>query len=177
MKTSNKLLIASAAFLVAVWVGGLFVLRSNVYTLLEKAALENKYKLILVGSFEGLDFSGGWTVAIRQGKEYKAELMTEEHSGAKPTVKNIKGTLYFEAGTTGKNAAKGKVYAKITVPSLKQINSTGDTKIHMKNFESDSINVVLNNGDAFIGNDNHFRKVSIKTSGDVSFELTEDPDK
>lgn len=123
--------------------------------------LKTKYKTMVVDRFEKLDFSPNWTVSIRQGNTRKVELAIEDEV-FKPMLENVNGTLYFKVKANNKNR---QLRALVMVPSLREIKATGNTKIILVNFKSDSISIRLENGAGFTGKNNDFKHVSYKTSG------------
>ena len=74
--------------------------------------------------------------------------------------------MYFKVDSTPEKENSGKLYARITMPFLKEIRAEQGAKILMENFQSDSLSVILENGVEFTGKDNHFKYVSFKTPGD-----------
>jgi hypothetical protein len=84
-----------------------------------------------------------------------------------PRLKNLNSTLYFKVDSTPEKGNPGKLYARISMPHLKEIRAEQGAKILMDNFQSDSLSVILDNGVEFSGKDNHFKYVSFKTPGDT----------
>ena len=154
----------------------LVVMRNVALQYLHKAAAESKYKAVPVTDFERLDFSSNWNVRIWQGSEFKVEVAVEENSPWKPSLENINGTLYFKMLGIDSTKNSQPIYAKIIAPSLKGITALRGTKISLEHFQSDSIRLVLEDGNDFKGYNNHFSYMFFKTSGDVSLKLTDDED-
>ena len=152
----------------------LIVTRNVALQFLHKAAAESKYKAVPVADFERLDFSSNWNVRVWQGNEFKVELAIDENSVWKPNLENIDGTLYFKVLAVDSVENSKPIYAKIIAPSLKGITARRGTKISLEHFESDSISLVLEDGNAFTGYNNHFKYILFKTSGDVSLKLRDD---
>ena len=173
MKTSQKVLTIVTGIIVALLITSMVVVRNDIELIRVKAELESKYKAARVENFERLDFSANWIVNIRQGNEYKVELAVGEGM-LKPVLKNIDGTLYFKVETVDSIISSGNMLAKITTPSLKGIKAAQGTKIHLKDFQSDSICIILDNSGDFKSTNNHFRFLDFKTSGNVSLQLTDD---
>ena len=174
MKSSRKILLITGCVVLIGLVTSLIVTRNVVLHFLHKTAAESKYKAISVADFERLDFSGNWDVRIWQGNEFKVELAIDEKSVWKPSLENINGTLYFKAIDSTENSRP--IYAKIIAPSLKGIKAMRGTKISLERFQSDSIQLILEDGNAFKGYNNHFSYMLFKAFGDVSLELTDDGD-
>ncbi len=175
MKTTHKILLGITGFLIIYLITGLVALRNETMELLSKTQLENKYKTMPVDTFAGVDFSAHWNVIIKQGKEYKVELAADESGVLKPNLENREGMLYFKVETVGE-VKNQRINAKVTVPSLKEIKIVQGTNLHLGNFTADSLNIVLENGGEFIGNNNQINYTSFKTSGDAWLQLTDDPD-
>lgn len=156
--------------LVALLVAALMVIRNDLAWLL---AQESKvtYEEFAVGKFTALDFPANWDVKVRQAREYKVEIATEGIAGAKPTVENLGGALLF---TTADSAAGvGRIRARITLPLLQSIKGGPGTKIDIGEFESDSVSVSLENGGTFVGYNNLFKFLSLKSSGEASIQITD----
>lgn len=148
--------------------------RNVVLQFLHKTAAESKYKALPVAEFERLDFSANWNVRIWQGSEFKVEVAIDENSTGKPNLENIAGTLYFKMQPIDSMENLQPMYAKIIAPSLKGIKAMRGTKISLESFQSDSIQLILEDDNAFTGYNNHFNYILFKTSGDVSLKLTDD---
>jgi hypothetical protein len=166
MRTSKKILLAIAGFLIVLLIVFLMILRNSIQSIHSKAELKYKYKTVTVGNFEKLDFSSHWIVRIRQGKECKVELAVKGDSLMKPGLENSNGTLYFTVDSIFVKENTDSLRVRITMPSLKAIKAVRGTEIHLANFNSDSLHVILENGCIFIGDNNNIRYVSLKTSGD-----------
>ena len=176
MKSSRKILLITGCVVLIGLVASLIVTRNVALQFLHKTAAESKYKPIPVTDFERLDFSSNWDVRIWQGNEFKVELAIDENSPWKPNLENIDGTLYFKQQAVGSVENSQPIYAKIIAPSLKGIKAIRGTKISLEHFQSDSIQLILEDGNAFKGYNNHFSYMLFKTFGDVSLELTDDGD-
>jgi hypothetical protein len=149
-------------------------MRNIAHQFFRKTAAESNYRGVAVTDFERLDFSANWNVRIWQGSEFKVEIATNENSVRKHNLENIDGTLYFKAQTIDSIGNSQPVYAKIITPSLKGIKAMRGTKISLESFQSDSIELILEDGNAFKGYNNHFKYILFKTSGNVSLQLTDD---
>ncbi len=176
MKSSRKILLLTGCIVLIGLLTSLLVTRNVALQFLRKTAAESKYKDVPVTDFERLDFSANWDVRIWQGNEFKVELATDENSAWKPNLENIDGTLYFKVQTVDSIENSQPIYAKIIAPSLKGITAKRGTKISLEHFQSDSIQLILEDGNAFKGYNNHFSNMFFKTFGDVSLELTDDGD-
>jgi hypothetical protein len=174
MKSSRKILLITGCVILLGIVTSLIVTRNVALQFLRKTAAESNYKAITVADFERLDFSPNWDVRILQGNEFKVELAIDENSVWKPSVENISGTLYFKMQTVDSVENSKPIYAKIITPSIKGITAKRGTKISLENFKSDSIRLMLEDGNAFKGYNNHFSYMLFKTFGDASLELTDD---
>lgn len=164
MKTSYQILLSAAGVALMILLTNLLVLRNDLKSLQLK-----KYKTTLVERFIGVDFSSHWVVNIKQGREYKVELWTQDSTVLKTTLENRGGTLYFIAEPSSRDSTTKTSHVRITAPSLQSIKTAKGTKVHIQDFMSytDSLNVVLENGASFSGKNNHFRNVSFKVAGDA----------
>jgi hypothetical protein len=176
MKSSRKILLITGCVVLMGLVISLVVTRNVALQFLHKIAAESKYKAVAVTDFERLDFSSNWDVRIRQGSEFKVELAVDENSVWRPNLENINGTLYFKMQAIDSVENSQLIYAKIVAPSLKGIKAMRGTKISLEQFQSDSIQLILEDRNAFKGYNNHFSYMFFKTFGDVSIELTDDGD-
>lgn len=168
MKTSKKILFVVAGLVLVYMVVALVILRNDV-----NRQLKNKYanyKELAIENFEKLDFSANWDVNIKQGNEYRVELDTEENDTFKSKLQNIDGTLYFTVVNSNEKKHKRSIQANITMPSLKAIKAAQGTIIHLENFQSDSLSVIMESGGVFTGDNNHFKYISFKASGDTLFK-------
>jgi hypothetical protein len=176
MKASRKILLITGCVVLMGLVASLLVTRNVALQFLHKTAAESNYKSVSVADFERLDFSANWDVRIWQGSEFKVELAIDENSVRKPKLENINGTLYFKVQAIDSAENSQPIYAKIIAPSLKGIKAMRGTKISLEHFQSDSIQLILEDGNAFKGYNNHFSYMFFKTLGDVSLELKDDGD-
>lgn len=174
MKPSKRILLITGCVVVLGLVASLLVTRHVALDFLHKVAAESKYKGVPIAEFERLDFSNNWNVRIWQGSEYKVEVATDENSTGKPNLENIAGTLYFKMQPIDSIENLQPMYAKIIAPSLKGIKAMRGTKISLESFTADSIQLDLEDGNAFTGYNNHFNYILFKTSGDVLLKLTDD---
>jgi hypothetical protein len=156
MKTSKKILIAIAFLLVALWVTTLFLVRKDMQTILAGRS-QVEYRPVPVDTFSSLDFSGQWTVSVRQGKDCKVELGTDGGGNPDPELSHHDGTLHL--------TSKTDVYAIITAPDLQVIKAAGNTRIEMKHFWTDSITVILDDGSSFTSRQNDFKYILFKAPG------------
>jgi hypothetical protein len=173
MKTSTKIILAIAGFVIVYLVISMVVLRNKVLSVAKTS--ETKYKTVLVNNFEALDFEGHWSVKIKQGREHKVEVAIDQDSTLLSKLKNIDGTLYFNVEETEEKEKAGSIKVNITTPSLRSIKAKLGTTIHLKNFKSDSIWVVIEDSGAFTGEENQFIFTSFKTSGNVNLQIIDDP--
>ena len=167
MKTSKKILLATAILTFLLLVIGLFVVRNDLQTLHMKEMALFKYEQVKIDHFTGLDFSGPWIVKIRNGKDYKVEM---EEGTAKASVENRGGTLCFN--TDGEGSRR----AKITVPFLQTLRAKQGTRIEMTDFKLDSIIVVLEDSATFKGKRNKFKQASFASTGKTWLEFVDNLD-
>ena len=172
MKTSKKILLFTAGILSAIFITGLMFFRSEVNALMVKAQLEMPYELAEVGKFYNLDFSTNWIVKIKQGRRHEVEVAND--GTLEPKVENIHGTLYFKIDSMSSKNGKGNLYARITMPDLKKIKAKGTTRVELKNFQSDSLEVILEDQGVFMSDKNTIKHVFYKTSGEAIIEFIDD---
>ena len=116
MKTSKKILIIIAFFLVAIWITTLFLVRKDIQTILAGRS-QVEYRPVSVERFSSLDFSGQWKVTVRQGKDCKVELGSAEGEDTDTELSHSNGTLHL--------SSEKHVYARITAPDLQVIKAGG----------------------------------------------------
>lgn len=167
MKTSKKLLIAVAGFMLIYLVMGLILLRNDVQSFLE--AEKGKYSTLEVGNFKNLNFSAHWNATIRKGNTYKVEVLSKEKVAFQPVIKNVNGILYLKVAT--KNGQTPEIHTRIVMPAIQAITAVGKSIIRLQNFNSDSLKVDMAGGGTFIGKGNKFNKLSFKTSGDSNVQI------
>jgi len=173
MKTSKKILLAVAGFIIVIFFVTLILLRNGVQSLQSKAELKYKYETMSVEDFDNLDFSSHYVVKIRQGKECNVELTAEKNSLLKPKLENRNGTLYFTVDSATAKENTDSIHVRITMPSLQEIKAIRGAKIQLENFQTDSLRVVLENGCVFTGINNTVKHASYKTSGDAWLNFTD----
>jgi hypothetical protein len=174
MKSSRKILLITGCVVLLLLIVSLGGMRNVALQFLRKSAAESNYKCVPVADFERLDFSPNWDVRIWQGTEFKVEVASDENSSVKPKLENVGGTLYFKVEGIDSIKNSRPIYAKVIAPSLKGIRAMRGTKISLESFTADSIQVILEDGNAFKGYNNHFNYLLFKTTGDVSLQLTDD---
>lgn len=150
----------------------LVVLKSDLQSLQRKNESENRYETVSVTPFQKLDFKGPWIVQIRNGKDHKVEWQRIENDLHNPRMENKLGTLYFAMQNDIQDSSQKQIKVKITVPSLISIKAVSGSRIHLKDFDQDSLSVQLEEGVILTGYDSDFKKVSYTTSGNVTLQLT-----
>lgn len=168
MKTSKRILLTVAGIFIALLITSMLVLRKDAQWVLAQAGYD-LYEAAPVGEFTRLDFSDHWSVSIRQGREYKVELLDRELT--LPKVKNIDGTLYFESDSSD----SGDFRARIVMPFLKGIKAVGGSTVHLKRFESDSLDVILKDSVTFIGEEITVEFIDYQTTGNVRLQWKDNP--
>lgn len=172
MQTSKKIIIAVAGNFIALLIAGLLMLRNDLQPLLMSKP-KKKYQAVSAGKFTGLDFSSNWDVRIKQGREFKVEFAAEGGTILTPKVENIGGVLYFKTTAINGVDSAATLHAKVTMPELQTIKAVQGTKVFLEGFEMDTLKVVLEGGGAFAGKNNHYKHVSIKTSGNATMDLSQ----
>lgn len=171
MQTSKKVLVTVAGIVIALFVVGLMVLRNDVTTLLKQAELTNKFREFPVEKFEKLSFTGNWEVRIKQGRNHKVEIEIEDKPVISPRLDQMENALHFTVEGDTAEARLLTVRAKVTAPWLLDIRADGKTRITIEDFDSDTLQVALENGASFAGKNNYFSHLSFKTIGDSFVQL------
>ncbi len=174
MKTSIKILIGIAVFVIGLLIYLASTLHSIINTKQLIAESKYKYKSQTVESFDKIDLSSHWSVRIRQGKECKVEVSSTNNASLKPMVENINGTLYLKCDTSVVQHDSIRILVRISMPQLQEIKAMRGSQISMFDFTSDSIIFILNDRCEFKGKNCTFKKVSYITNGEVSLNITND---
>lgn len=164
MKTSKKILIGIAGFLIIALVGTLLVLKQDMKTIMANASVL-VYKEIPVETFDHLNISANWNVRIKQGKNHKFEMGTTEGDSIQHSLTNENGTLHLIVEGTPENPTTGMVHARITAPNLHTIRAEGNAHVEMKTFWSDSILVILEDSSTYVGNNLDYKQIRFASSG------------
>lgn len=172
MKTSKKILLFIAGFIIVLLIIYVGILHKTVQTIRSVDESKHQHKTLSVSSFEKLDLSSRLIVRIKQGKDCEVEIITDKNSLIKPSLENIDGTLHCMIDSTSVKADTGSIQLRITMPLLQEIKAKQGTVIYLANFQADSLRVILENGCAFTGKNNTIKQVSIKTSGDNRVQIT-----
>jgi len=172
MKTSKKILLFVAGFIIVLLILYVGVLHKTVQTIRSTDESKHHRKTLSVNNFEKLDLSSRLIVRIKQGKDCEVEIITDKNSLLKPSVENINGTLHCTIDSTLEKEDTGSIQLRITMPLIQEIKATQGPEIYLANFQADSLRVILENGCAFTGKNNTIKQVSFKTSGDNRLQIT-----
>lgn len=169
MKTSQKILSATAAVLLLLLLSSLAIFRKE----LKSSELDeyHQWEELAVGSYQRLEFSPGWLVRIEQGEGFKVAWAQEAGQAEKPQPEEREGVLYFGPPPAKPTAGRGLL--KITAPRLQQLKTSRGTIMMMHQFSSDSLQVVLEEGGRFWGEGNKFDFISLQASGDATYRFFE----
>ena len=166
MKVSKIILVSTAGATIALMLISLLVLRNDIYTMQKKNGYANRFKKVKVENFKSINVSSNWIINIYQG-DLKVELAIENGDFLKPAIVMQDGQLFFKIEGNRVPDSTVVAHARITVPNLIRIQAESGSKIIMKDFKSDSLNVILNGGD-FVGSKNKIKFISFKTSDNAS---------
>jgi hypothetical protein len=171
MKTSKKILIAIAGFVIALLIIFLVVLRNDLQTLVKTGSII-KYKAIPVTNFERLDFDGNWDVNIIAGRICKLELPADSGIAENTKIENKDGILYLTS-KTNENAKLSTMHVRITAPLFKKIKAKNGTRIYMQDYTTDSIWFELEDSCFFTGKNNQFKYASFNADGKSRLQFTQ----
>lgn len=169
MQTSKKILITTGGILLALFVGTLMVLRSDVRAIYAKQAADVQLTAVPVEAFKVLHFSGKWNVQVRQGRTYQVEVAFDRQNRYLPQLENRNDTLHFLI----KGDSSLVVKAKVITPILSGVKAE-NAHVTLKNFEVDSMSIKLD-ASHLIGEENKFIYTSYETTGDSKIEFLDDP--
>ena len=172
MKTSKKILLAVAGFIIVVFFTAVMLLRNGIQLLRQNDRIATQYKEISVNEFDRLDFSSRWIVKIHQGKECYVESTADQNSPLKPTVENRNGTLFFRVDTALAKTCTDSLFVRITMPVLRSITASRGADINITDFMCDSLLVTLEDGCTFSGTNYNIKYVTFKTSGENTLNIT-----
>lgn len=170
MQTSKKILLTVAGVLLALFVSSLMLLRTDIKRINEQAKLDNPLVQVPVTAFEALQFSGRWEVQVRQGRAYKVELSFDEQNRYLPLLNHSNDTLFFSIRGDSSMIAQ----ARVVTPFIKSIEALGGATVTLKNFNLDSMTVVLNSS-RLVAKENKLAYTSYQTSGNSLIEFIDDP--
>ncbi len=170
MKTSKKLLITTLGVFIAMLVTGLTILRGDLKIILSELNAEYDFRQLELGEFDKLDFSENWNVRILAGRDYAVQIVSGK--GNEDTrVINQDRKLFFTS------RSQEPTLVRITLPTLREIKAIGNTAIHIQDYKTDSLMVILEDSSLFVGKENVFTHVRYKVSGNATVELIDDPNK
>jgi hypothetical protein len=172
MKTSKKILLAVAGFVIVVFFVAIMLLRNGVQELRQNDRIANRYRELSVNEFNRLDFSSNWIVKIRQGKECHIESTADQDSPLKPTIENINGTVFFRVDTASAKTITDSIYVRITMPALRSVKASKGADINITDFMSDSLLVTLEDGCTFTGMNYNIKYITFKTVGENTLNIT-----
>lgn len=172
MKTSKKIVLAVAGFIIVLFFIAVMLLRNGVQLLRQNDWIANQYKEISVNEFDRLDFSSRWIVKIRQGKECYVESTADQGSPLKPTIENRNGTLYFRVDTASAGTFTDSLYVRITMPALRSVKASQGADINITDFMGDSLLVTLEDGCTFSGMNYNIKYITFKTAGENILNIT-----
>jgi hypothetical protein len=148
-------------------------MRNSLDTIHARAALKENYKIASTGDFDKVVFSSHCIVRIRHASYCKVELSAKDDSILKPKIENINGTLYVTIDSTLAINNIDSLHMRIGMPTLHAIKAKGGTKIHLESFDTDSLDVVLDNGCVFTGHSNTLLKVNYRVSGNALLQFSQ----
>lgn len=174
MKTSRKILIGLAVAIFGLLIAGMSLFRRDVQAIFRQAQLESNYEIIPVDEpFTRLHFPAQWTVDVRKGNQYKVELAVEANNLKTPSVMNHNGQLTFQTAQVDSKGQRGIYFAKIIVPSIREIRIDAGGKLHLEGFTSDSLRLILGDGVEYTGNSNTFDFFRLETAGGTTVQQTD----
>lgn len=165
MKSTKIRIIGIGALIFILLLTALVIIRNDVQTHFENQALQSKYKVIPVESFTQLDFSQYWNATIKQGLEYKVELLVTGNELAESKIEIVDGTLYLRRDSTDSKESPSTFQVTITTPQVLKIRAERDTKIYLVGFTADSLTLELEQGSYYTENNNTFKKVAVSAVG------------
>lgn len=165
MEPARIRIISIGALISILLITTMVIIRNDVQTHFENQILQNKYKLIQVESFKQLDFSQYWTATIKQGIEYKVELLVAGNELAESTLEVVDGILYLRRDSTHSKESQQNFLVTITTPQVMKIRAEGNTKICVQGFTADSLTLELEKGSYYTGRENNFKQVFVSAVG------------
>jgi hypothetical protein len=160
MKTSTKIIIVLFAALLMAFLVGLLLVRNDLKHFLVESERE-RYKTMVVDTFQSIQLSSKWDVKIRQAKQFKV-LLDIRDTVYSPVIHNVNGTLQLQLDSSLWKDNGLYVHARITLPDLRALKAEGNTRINIEDFKSDSLTITIDDGCIFTGRENTFKKVFFK---------------
>lgn len=174
MKTSKKLLIAIALFLLALIIITAIIVRQSINAIHNKAEQKLNYTALKIGNFENIHVAACYEVRIKQNQHCNVIAIADTNTLYKPKIKNVNGTLYLEPDSiTLKNGIVG-MQIRIEMPIIMKLEAKSGAKISMLDFECDSVELVFDNNVIFNSKNNVFGKTVIKTAGKTEMLFVKD---
>jgi len=173
MKTSQKIILASATIVTILIITTMIIIRDDIQTLLVKDK-EWNFKRIAIENFDGLDFSANYEAEVVSGLAYSVELAVKDSGHVTPDVRAVDGTLYFSARDSDSSRTETNIKVRITMPLLKSVWARTGSQITIRNFRSDSLMVSIEKDCMFKGKENAIKFLTFR-SGDALVEWTNNP--
>lgn len=167
MHTSKIILLTLTGLIIAFLIANMILLRQDLQWIVDREK-ETAYINVPIGDVKTLQVSGLWDIRIRQAREPTLELAFEDkqHEG----VDYEGDVLVFKNDSTQTTKRK----ARVSLPALYKINATQGSTINMESYIIDSLYLALSNQTIFKGKNNYIKFLSIKSSGEVQVQLTDD---
>ncbi len=122
-----------------------------------------------IKTFNSLKISGDWNVVVNKGDNYNVTLIVPGNVINRLDVYKKGSILHIglkSGGFSLFSSSYSNLKAIITMPKLRSVHCSGDTKIKLSNFAGDKFNLKVS-GDSYVfGANNVFKTFTVKGSGD-----------
>ncbi|WP_421894818.1 GIN domain-containing protein [Marinoscillum sp.] len=172
MKASKKILLTVAGIFSILLIISLIAFRKQTMMVVAEIQAKSPYRTVETGYFDALEFTGNWMVRVAWGVEPQVRLDVEDSAFRASVLENVEGTLRFSVNAISDTLFQDTIRVKITVPKLRKISASGVVLIDYSDFDSDSLEVVLEGRSTFSGTENVFDYTSFEVSGDSQIRLS-----
>ncbi|MCV9386426.1 DUF2807 domain-containing protein [Reichenbachiella ulvae] len=169
MKTSKKILLTFTGVLIALLICGMMLLRSDLEAL---PNIGYEYETVSSNQFHSIKVDGNWSIKLRQRAQHKVEVEGRAKDIMNKLFKVDNGVLMI---TKHENPENQALHLRISSPLINKIDASNGTEIYMDGFDSDSLEIRLENNSSFISSENMLEKTTIETSGNSWIQLIDDP--
>jgi hypothetical protein len=185
MKTSNKVLLITAAVIVATTVASVLTARIVIDRAAEDAGVERSEKPAAAGGkylqqeidaagFTEIAFAGGWRAQVRRGEEYGVMLRVPERYRAALQTEVRGETL--QLGLNREYDIGGKLLeAQLVMPRLEAVKSVGGLDLRIEGFSGEELSLDLSGGSQVKAAGGGYERILLELKGGSDVDLLDLP--
>lgn len=159
--------------LVLLLVAGLAIIRKHLAEYIAKIESVIVYRHVPVEEFTAMQFSGRWSVRVRQSREFKLEIGTVDSIQWK--IENKEGVLVLNQDTTSYKNDSSIAYVRVTAPFILNLEMAKGNELNLDDISQDSLRVFFEDGGLLTGYGNTITYFELITNGEVRMEMRDDP--